>query len=302
MNFCPANSNDVEMTEPDVEMTESDVGLLPILQTDPFDSIPEIIMTPVHTDPFDSIPEVTMTSIGVHAQTHQAVTTFSPSGNTIAPYRPIHVNPASKQNLPHIHIDVLNVLCQLAKSLAQNGIQLDYMDTVRQVADYQFDSSVELDRALDLFKTFINIAVPQGSSIDCVCKRFGSKMIWNHFETKFSEMFLKDKLYNYSLYIAQPAFPLDGECDDRLTVRLAMAHQKEGHRSYIISNDKYRSMSTHWNNISAFEHRASNAVQCSSLNCAFSLKNFDKVKLVKFGCQLNLASKTAEMIAIDAIS
>ncbi|UFX99897.1 hypothetical protein QKC54_gp0133 [Megavirus baoshan] len=195
------------------------------------------------------IESMQLESVEIESQTFVATTTFQPTNDTPQSYEPIHVEQVD--NNIHVVVDGLNFFASLLSTTTkdQNQEKMGYMTVDRSVQKHQFECRVEMKRTLETMIKFFDIAVPFGSHIHVVVKRFGSKKIWSAFKTMFASMLMSDNPTNhtYQLFIAKCEYSTDGEADDRLTMRLAVELRKSQNRVFIVSNDNYRSMAKHWN-------------------------------------------------------
>nr|WBF71094.1 hypothetical protein [Megavirus caiporensis] len=195
------------------------------------------------------IESMQLESIEMESQILTATTTFQPTNEIPQPYEPIHVEKVD--NNIHVVVDGLNFFASLLSTTTkdQNQEKMGYMTVDRNVQKHQFECQVEMKRAFETMVKFFDVAVPFGSQIHVVVKRFGSKKIWSAFKTLFASMLMSDSQTNhtYQLFIAKCEDRTDGEADDRLTMRLAIELSKSRKRVFIVSNDNYRSMAQHWN-------------------------------------------------------
>lgn len=150
-----------------------------------------------------------------------------------------------------VFIDGMNFFCRLTDLLTNltSSRDMGWMNVERQVESHQLDSLVEIDRAMRIAKKFFKRTIPFGAHIHFVFKEFGTVWIWDQFVTRLFETFINSdsSIHTYTLHVAIPSSPRDKECDDRLTVRLALeSWLRNDGETYIISNDKYRSMKSHW--------------------------------------------------------
>lgn len=154
----------------------------------------------------------------------------------------------------HYVVDGMNFFAEIQRAFTKEPLSLGHMIVDRNVKDHQFECSVEQERAFSCAIDFFNKAVPAGSFIHFVFKKFGSNDYWENFKELFANRFMNPAnslRHNYDFYVAHPVLNngMDGECDDRLAVRLAI--QMNAH---IVSLDLYRSMRSHWQRISRFQH------------------------------------------------
>ncbi|AEQ32434.1 hypothetical protein [Megavirus chiliensis] len=187
--------------------------------------------------------------VEMESQNFVATTTFQPTNEIPQPYEPIHIEQVD--NNIHVVVDGLNFFASLLSTTTkdQNQEKMGYMTVDRSVQKHQFECHVEMKRTIETMIKFFDMAVPFGSHIHVVVKRFGSKKIWSAFKTLFASMLMSDSSTNhiYQLFIAKCEDRADGEADDRLTMRLAVELSKSQNRVFIVSNDNYRSMAQHWN-------------------------------------------------------
>lgn len=184
-----------------------------------------------------------------------------------------------------VFVDGLNFMSNVMKTLSTNQSSLGYMDVDRKVSTHQFDSLVEIGRALDNAKQFFDLIVPAGSKINLSFKKFGTNEIWAGFQKIFKEKFFdnKDVKHIYDYYVAKPVNIYDTECDDRLTVRLALKAWRENKKVFVISNDKYRSMSDHWNNPSKYSLITKFGVEQRSIGVVWrDIDHIRSLPIVKF--------------------
>lgn len=180
-------------------------------------------------------------------QTVTAITSFSESSQPEIPFAPVFVFQRQTNNV-HVVVDGLNFWCRLLHFLVGQTKSLNFMDADRVVQQHQFDSEIEIRRAFDATVKFFKDAVPPGSTVHFVVKRFGQGQIWQAFNRLFREFFVENTMVNHTnrLYCALPENDHDDECDDRLVNRLALDLQcDENNRVYVISNDYYRSIDMH---------------------------------------------------------
>ncbi|QTF49053.1 hypothetical protein qu_158 [Acanthamoeba polyphaga mimivirus] len=165
------------------------------------------------------------------------------------PIEPVRVN--TETNRVHLVVDFLNLVGEITRSQEDLG----FMNLEKRVLDHQLGSKIEVVRIMENIKVFFDSALPVGSKVLLVTKRFGDKQIWNCFKQSFREILVnpfEPCNQEYELYVAQKSQRFDKEHDDRLTVRLALMLKSEGKRVFVVSNDKYRSMATHWDLDSSF--------------------------------------------------
>ncbi|AGF84926.1 hypothetical protein QJ854_gp856 [Moumouvirus goulette] len=160
---------------------------------------------------------------------------------------PIDLDLSQAEN--HVVVDGLNFFASILSTATENQNELGFMDVDRNAQRHQFDSIVEMERVFTITKNFFDAAVPHGTRIHFVVKRFGSKSTWKTFKQVFTSTFLIRSAVNnhhYTLYVAKGNTRHDGEADDRLVVKLALQLAESGDNVCVASNDYYRSMSQHW--------------------------------------------------------
>ncbi|XWV25866.1 hypothetical protein QJ857_gp1215 [Tupanvirus soda lake] len=184
------------------------------------------------------------------AVTLPAVTLFTPSTSPAIPFPVVQPESPAPSQRRNFVVDGMNILARILDAINGTLEDLGFMSENRSVKQHQFNSDVDNMRAFEYAKLFFSKAVPSGSHIIFVLKEFGSSEQWKSFLKDFADTFL-DKTnslpHSYELCVALPEYRGDGECDDRLVARLAILND-----AHIISNDKYRSMSDHWDNDSTY--------------------------------------------------
>uniref|UniRef100_A0A6G6ACE5 Uncharacterized protein n=1 Tax=Borely moumouvirus TaxID=2712067 RepID=A0A6G6ACE5_9VIRU len=167
----------------------------------------------------------------------------------LSPERFVTIDLELAQTDNHVVVDGLNFFGSILSTATENQADLGFMDVDRNAQRHQFDSVEEMTRVFDITKNFFDVAIPHGTRIHFVMKRFGSSSTWKTFKQLFTSTFLTRSIYNnhhYTLYVAKGNTRHDGEADDRLVVKLALQLTESGSNVCVASNDYYRSMSQHW--------------------------------------------------------
>lgn len=239
----------------------------------------------------ENVPLNTITTIPVN-------TVFIPSTQQAEPFVPFNVNEDDdnddeeiEENGIHVVIDGLNFWCSLMEILSTKQQSLGLMEVDRQTTkNHCFDSPREIKLAFDRTVELFNKAVPDGTNIHIVVKKFGNVGLWNEFISLFLETFDGDTRNFYHLYEAHHHNDdyRDKECDDRLTVRLALLlNSCKDNTVYLVSNDYYRSLENHWNFPSVYsiltdEHHATNVIRKND----FHWNLIDRLNFVNFGFRI----------------
>lgn len=217
--------------------------------------------------------------------------------------RPIKVTPPKNRN--HYVVDALNFFSAILTPLSRKQADFGFMDVDRKVDKHQFDCEIEQKRAFEHAEDFFKKAVPIGSSIHFVFKQFYYGKKWNEFTQCFADFFMDNNNphdHYYYFYVAKAESPNDGECDDRLTVRLALELKCNNlNRVFVVSNDNYQSMSSHWNEQSSYFKYCSNNISNNKNHYVIKKKfpissvyNLDKIKF-SFWAEKDLFSEVATL-------
>jgi hypothetical protein len=219
------------------------------------------------------------------------VTNFIPVTTTFTPIsRPVPLTPLNTTNIKneplHIIADGLNFFGRMNETITTHRKDLGCMKIDRRVEKHQFDCQVELMRAFDVAKKFFSQAVPVGSHIHFVIKKFGTRDFWTTFKKHFANTFMNDANplpHKYDLNIAIPESlndgECDGECDDRLAARLAYYYN-----GFLLTMDGLASIVNHWHHKSDYYHIDNNQVEDQTIWYVddFDLKYLDKIPRIKF--------------------
>ncbi len=121
-------------------------------------------------------------------------------------------------------------------------------------------------------------------------KKFGTdtkkKQLWTQFKKLSTEMLSNSNLFHYKIYVAKNQSHTDKECDDRLVVRLGLLLQKNKKNTYVMSNDYYRSIDTHWKNQSKYKiMRTTTSAQKNEilkLNDSYKISDIFSLRFIRF--------------------
>lgn len=181
------------------------------------------------------------------------------------PFTPVEIRATEN----HLVVDGLNFLRGLQNAIITESKHLGFMDYDRNAQENEIDGFFELRRVMEYAKMFFNQAIPSGTRIHIVMKKFGN---WNDFIRNFVDIFGSSPPecsmfgsdiptgpagippasrmlgrstsagpHKYDLYIAKQQVPGDKECDDRLVDKLAFKLNCPK-----LSNDQARSRTSHF--------------------------------------------------------
>lgn len=138
--------------------------------------------------------------------------------------------------------------------------------------------------AMTILKKFVTHVFPASTCVHFVTKKLPAPK-WSLFKECYDDVFSSDLAgkYKFIPYVALHSDPSDSECDDRLTVRLAIELITRGERVFLLTNDKYRSLVEHWFNSCTYVLAGQN----HSLSCSREMLQYvDQLNRIGFhvGC------------------
>jgi len=204
----------------------------------------------------DEEEEENQIPIGNNTQTETVVahTTFTRIDQSAKPFVAIPLPLPSKaadvphKNWIHVYVDALNFFAAILRVHNSKPEEMGFMDLDRFVETHQFDSETEITRSFEQALKFFDSAVPHGSSIHFVFKKFGNNHIWSEFRNIFAKTFWNSEQPSKHYFDYYVALGTDPEIDDLATVRLAIERSMMDirNKAHILSNDYYRSMPSKW--------------------------------------------------------
>lgn len=200
----------------------------------------------------------------IHLNLNEARANLRPSELAI-------LSPGDNNRTSNVMVDGLNFFALLLKVI-NNPINCDIMvDTERNSQMHQFGDIQEIERCFNLIPQFFDTIFNCPSKIFFVMKHISDRKIMSAFVDLYKNdlMNLKNGYrHSYNLCVTQQSYRGDGECDDRLTAKLAIfiKYTYATEPIYIFTNDKYASMGRRWKCNNRFDFYRSYKNECGNIS------------------------------------
>lgn len=141
-------------------------------------------------------------------------------------------------------VDGLNILTRLRAFRVESLSEKNSRKRKINPLFYQYKEEVIDD--VEYIYSFFKYAFDDDTDIHFVIKKYGKKHMafWHVLVDSLIDIF--GSKFNFRLYCALDMDDKDKECDDRFTLRLGLKLQSENNSVYILSQDKFRSIDSHW--------------------------------------------------------
>jgi hypothetical protein len=160
------------------------------------------------------------------------------------PFTPV----VNEDNISFV-VDGLNLTAAISTSIVNSRKKKGHIRKSRTPA-HQLENKEEIFLACANIKTFFEKYIPENSTVFFVLKEFEPAHIMENLTDCLNKVFVESSMETSITYVLDIVSPLDSsdtECDDRhvafITDEIMTSHPES--KIFVVSNDKYRSLSTH---------------------------------------------------------